>query len=338
MQTLRKNWLALLVLLLLALFPFLTAWLTGNPLGSGPPKFWMQLLIQAFILAVYAMSYDLLMGFTGILSFGHAAFFGTGAYVLGILLKHAGWPLGPALLALIAVAIVQGLLMGAIALRVKGVYFAMVTLAFAELFFILAEATDLQRWTGAEEGLQGIPIPTWINPTDYRMRFYYLALIFMLLMYMAARRLVDSPTGHVFVAVRENENRSAMIGYNTRVYRVIVIVLSGVMAALAGGPNALLNGNASPQVLGVDLTIDALLMTIVGGVGTLIGPILGAGVLQLLGHWLSNSFGPRWPLIIGVVYILLVLFLPYGIVGTWRLRRLDLRQGRQRLLALLKGR
>jgi branched-chain amino acid transport system permease protein len=184
-------------------------------------------------------------------------------------------------------------------------------------------------------------VPGWLNPTDQRLTFYFVALAFCVLMYLVARRVVDSPPGRVMIAIRENEPRAQMIGFNTFVYKLMAVTLSGVMAALAGLMNALWNLNATPDVLSVDTTINALLMTIIGGVGTLAGPMLGAGVLQLLGYWLNIIFGPQWPLIIGVVYILLVLFLPYGIVGTWQLRRNDLVAGWARLvkpLALGAGR
>jgi len=333
---LSRNWLGPGVLAILAALPFVLALLTGQPVTAGTPKFWQGMIAQVFILAVYAMSYDLLMGYTGILSFGHAMFFGAGAYTTGILLKHAGWSLGPVVLAVIGVAIVQGLLIGVVSLRVRGVYLAMATLAFAQMFFILVQATDLRDITGAEDGLHGIPVPAWMNPTDERLTFYFLALAFCVAMYLVARRVVDSPPGRVMVAIRENEARAQMIGYNTFVYKLLAVTLSGVMAALAGLMNALWNLNATPDVLSVETTINALLMTIIGGVGTLAGPMLGAVVLQLLGYWLNSAFGPRWPLIIGAVYILLVLFLPYGIVGTWQMRRNDIRTGWQRLLQLLK--
>jgi branched-chain amino acid transport system permease protein len=315
-----RAWLGPLLLLLLVLFPFLLALLTGEPVDSGAPKFWQGLLAQVFILGVYAMSYDLLMGYTGILSFGHAMFFGTGAYVTGILLTHAGWSLWQVTLAVLGVAIIQGLVIGVLSLRVRGVYLAMVTLAFAQMFFILAEATDFRDVTGAEDGLHGIPIPAWMSPTDERLRFYFIALAFCVVMYLIARRVVESPTGRVMVAIRENEARAQMIGYNTFVYKLIAVTLSGTLAALAGLMNALWNVNANPAMLSVTTTINALLMVIIGGVGTLVGPLLGAGVLQLLGYWLNSTFGPRWPLIFGIVYILIVLFFPYGLVGTWQLR------------------
>lgn len=324
---LRRWWPWLLVLAVLVVLPFLLSWITGAPVEEGRPRFWQGLLVQVFILAVYAMSYDLLMGYTGILSFGHAMFFGTGAYVVGILMKHFAWALPLALLVAVVVAVLQSLLIGVLSLRVRGVYFAMVTLAFAQVFFILSEATDFRHYTGAEDGLQGVPVPAWINPTDHRLRFYYLSLGFAILMYVVARRIVNSPTGRVMIAIRENEDRALMLGYNTFIYKLIAMVVAGVFAALAGVLSALWNFGASPSFLHVNRTIDALLMTIIGGVGTLVGPMLGAGVLELLGYWLNNIFGPRWPLVFGLVYVLIVLFVPYGIVGTWRLRSFAWRQG-----------
>ncbi|MEK7442869.1 MAG: branched-chain amino acid ABC transporter permease [Chloroflexota bacterium] len=317
---LTRNYLSLLLLLACALFPFALTVITGQPIDEGSPKFWQGMIAQVFILAVYAMSYDLLLGYTGILSFGHAVFFGTGAYTTGILLKHFHWDLPQVIIAVIVVALLQSLFVGALALRVRGVYFAMVTLAFAQMFFILSEATDFKEYTGAEDGLHSIPVPAWMSPTDQRLTFYFITLIFCVIMYLIARRVIDSPVGKIMVAVRENEPRAQMIGYNTFIYKLIAVSLSGVLAALAGGMNAIWNLNANSSMLSVGVTINALLMTIIGGAGTLIGSMIGAAVLQLLGYWLNATFGPRWPLIFGVVFIMIVLFLPYGIVGTWKLR------------------
>jgi branched-chain amino acid transport system permease protein len=316
----KRHWIAIASLLAFITFPFALSILTGEPIDAGTPKFWQGMLIQVFIWAVFAMSYDLLMGYTGILSFGHAMFFGTGAYVTAMLLKHASWPLLQVGLAVIGVAILQSVIIGMLSLRVKGVYFTMVTLAFAQMFFILAEATDFREWTGAEDGLHSIPVPAWMSPTDERLTFYYLTLAFCVVAYLILRRVVHSPTGRVFVAIRENESRAQVIGYNTFVFKLIAMILAGVMAALAGSMNAIWNMNANPGMLSMTTTINALLMTIIGGAGTLIGPLLGAGVYQLMGYFLNLWFGPRWPLIFGVVFILIVLFFPYGIVGTWRQR------------------
>ena len=323
----------------LVIFPYLIAALTGTAVGEGSSKFWQSLLIEVFIMAIYAMSYDILMGYTGILSFGHAMFFGTAAYTAGIAVKHFHWPFGLAVLLVFIVAIVQGLIVGVVSLRVKGVYFAMATLAFAEFFAILASGSDLRAYTGAEDGLHGMAVPAFIDPTNERLRFYYLALLALVLIYLALRRIVNSPTGKVFVALRENEGRAQMIGYNTMAFKLIAIIVAGLAAALAGLLQVMLNSSATPSLLGINRTIDALLMTIIGGVGTLIGPALGAGVLQLLGYWLSNTFGQAALLVIGLIYILLVLFVPYGIVGTWQQRGVSIaawRQGWRRLRGFLR--
>src|SRR5712692_3214038 len=182
------------LLAVLAALPFIIALASGEGANTGAPRFWQGMLIQVFIYAIYALSYDLLFGYTGILSFGHAMFFGTGAYAAGILLKYAQFDVATTFMLVLFIASVQALLIGALALRVKGVYFAMVTLAFAQLFFILAEATDFRQWTGAEDGLHGIPVPAFISPTDERLRFYYLALGACVLIYLIARRVMDSPT------------------------------------------------------------------------------------------------------------------------------------------------
>ena len=179
MNFFKRNSIFFITLIGFIAFPFVLSLLTGEPVDAGTPKFWQGMLAQVFILAVFAMSYDLLMGFTGILSFGHAMFFGAGAYVSGILLKHAGWPLGQVVLAVIGVALVQSLIIGVLSLRVRGVYFTMVTLAFAQMFFILAEATDFREYTGAEDGLQSIPVPAWMSPTDQRLTFYFITLAFV---------------------------------------------------------------------------------------------------------------------------------------------------------------
>jgi branched-chain amino acid transport system permease protein len=321
----RKNLAALVLLVALILLPWALAFVTGQAADKGAPSFWEGLMIQVFIFAVFALSYDLLMGFIGILSFGHALFFGTGAYALGILLKFGQWNLLAAIIAVIVIVGVESLGIGLLSLRVRGVYFAMVTLAFSTVGFILVEATDFRDWTGAEDGLHGVPVPDLINSTQHRVEFYYLVLAFALAVYLIARRFVDSPSGRVWAAIRENEPRAISIGYNTLIFKVQATVISGILAGLAGAVNALWEQGANPQAMDVSTTINALLMTIIGGVGTLIGPMLGAAVLQLLGYVLNATLGPIWQLVFGLIYVLLVLFLPYGIVGTWRLHNISLR-------------
>ncbi len=283
-------------------------------------------MVEVYIWAVFALSYDILIGYIGILSFGHALFFGTGAYVVGMLLKHGQWNLFTAILLAVVAAALESLIIGFLSLRVRGVYFAMVTLAFASAALILVDATDFRRWTGAEDGLQGIPVPDFMNAIEHRLEFYYVALVFAVGVYLLVRRFVDSPSGRVWAAIRENEPRAISIGYNTLVFKVQATMVSGILASLAGVLYALWNRSATPFTLDTGTTINALLMTIIGGAGTLVGPMLGAGVLQLLGYWLNLLLGPIWQLVFGLIYVFLVLFFPYGIVGTWRLRKHDWRE------------
>jgi branched-chain amino acid transport system permease protein len=351
---LTRWWPQLLVLIILALFPFIAGIFIGDAravspdagiieglwqkAGSGYAKFWQGMIIQMLILGVYAMSYDILLGYTGLLSFGHAMFFGTGGYAIAILIgRNFNWPLGWALLAVVVIALLQSLIFGILSLRVKGVYLAMVTLAFAEMFFILSEAGDFRQYTGADDGLHGFAIPAYLSPTDYRTTFYFLTLAFFVTVFLVARRLVDSPTGKVMVAIRENDERATMIGYNPLWFKLIAFMAAGVFASLAGALSAIYNISVTPAVLSAFRTIDALAMTIIGGVGTLVGPVIGAAIIQLLGYWLERWFGPSWTLIYGMIFILIVIFLPYGIVGTIRARSFRWRLGWKRWIQLLKG-
>jgi branched-chain amino acid transport system permease protein len=306
---LRREWLLLALLAVLVIIPPLI------PGGFG--RFFLGQLIAVFILAVYAMSYDLLMGYTGIISFGHALFYGAGAYLTADALEHGWLPFAAIPLAIVLLATVLALAIGVLSLRVKGVYFSMVTLSFAEVAYIVVRGTDR---LGLENGMFGLETPAWIDPNGQRLTFYFVALGFVALVYALLRVVVASPAGHVFVAIRENEGRAQALGYNTLAYKLIAMTISGVLAALAGWLSALFYLSASPAALSVGTTINALLVAIIGGVGTLIGPALGAGLYILIGYVLQNQFA-QWQLIFGVVYILLVLFLPYGLAGTWRRRQ-----------------
>ena len=346
-------WPYVLVLGGLILFPFIAGLTIGDPTAvpegasffealliqaeTGYAKFWQGMLIQMFILSIFAMSYDLLLGYTGILSFGHAMFFGTGGYAIAILIgKNFNWPFIWSMVAVVLIALLQSIIFGLLSLRVKGVYLAMVTLAFAEMFYILAEAGDFRAYTGADDGLHGFPVPEYLSATDYRTRFYFLVLIFFIVVFLVARRLVNSPTGRVMIATRDNENRALMIGYNTVWFKLSAFIAAGVFAALAGALSALYNVSVTPAVLSASKTIDALAMTIIGGAGTLVGPVIGATIVQLLGYWLERWFGPSWTLIYGIIFMLIVIFLPYGIVGTIRARSFKWKEGWKRWLDLLR--
>ena len=339
---------------LMALLPFALRLITGSGLNEGVTKFWQGQLIAFFIMAVFAMSYDLLIGFGGILSFGHAASFGGGAYAFGLLMKF--WApnfvkenpivLGNTnltmvvallivLLVVLAVSIAIGLLFAVTSMRLKGTYFAMLTLALSTALYIIIKSTDLHEWTGADEGLHGISLPIWLNPTQNRLTIYFITLGFLCLSYLLLRRFVNSPTGRVIIANRENEDRMRMIGYNPVTYRTIAFVVASIFAGLAGMLFAIWNMSATPTMISAVTTVNALIMTIMGGMGTLIGPIFGAAISQTIQQFFYTWFGARWPLIFGILFILIVMFLPYGIVGTWHLKKVEIRAGWKRLQKLL---
>lgn len=278
----------------------------------------LNLLTEIFIMAVFAMSYDILLGYTGIVSFGHALFFGTGAYMAGLIIKHSApspvYLLVSVLVTLIfAVAI--SLIIGYLSLRLKDAYYAMITLAFAELFFIIAE-----KWRSVTNGADGFSFQAPAFLQD-RVVYYYVILVFLAVVVIFLRRFIDSPSGRVLQAIRENEQRAEFLGYDVLKFKLISTVVAGVVASLAGIAWALQQRFVSTRVLAADKTIDALLMTTIGGTGTLYGALIGSGLTNLAKHWLAelakvHPIFERWYIIFGLLYILIVLFLPGGILGT----------------------
>lgn len=340
----RESTFLIFIALMIAL-PFVINLITGSGLNDGITKFWQGQLITFFIMAVFAMSYDLLIGYGGILSFGHAASFGSGAYAVALLLKH--WApnfmksiritigslditqaivLLIVFLVVILVSILIGLLFSATSIRLKGAYFAMLTLALGSAIHIISKATDFHKWTGSDEGLHGVPLPIWLNPTQNRLTVYFIALGFLLICFLLMKRMVNSPTGRVITANRENEDRMRMIGYNPVVYRMVAFLSASIFAGLAGALYSIWNMSATPSMTSAVTTINALIMTILGGMGTLVGPIIGAGIMQIISQFFYTWFGARWPLVFGLLFVLIVMFLPFGIVGTWRLRRNSIKQ------------
>lgn len=336
---LRGNWHLAALLVFLIVFPFIVAAITGSsPFGvprgdrmimRGESVRWQSVLIEIYILGILAMSYNLLFGFTGVISFGHALFFGTSGYLMGLLLEFTGLTtgVGLALGILLGVAVCAGLglLIGFVTLRLKGVYFAIFTLAVAEMFFIFFGRWQLTR---AEDGFAITDLPVWLDPAQSRLNFYYVALILFVLTYLFIQRLVNSPTGAVFKAIRENEDRAQSLGYNTLNYKLLAITIAGALAGVAGLLQVLLNKKVGPELLGIAYTVDPLLMTIIGGIGSLTGPVIGATGLHLLDVLLRESVitlgelridvASIWSLLLGMIFILVVIVFPLGVVGTWR--------------------
>ncbi|UAC49954.1 branched-chain amino acid ABC transporter permease [Bacillus aquiflavi] len=286
------------------------------------------LLTQVFIFAIFAMSYDLLLGYTGIVSFGHAMFFGMGAYVTGILLKQFEPTITTLLFAVLLTIILTGLisyLVGLLTLRLKSHFYAMLTLALSGLFLVLAE-----KWRSVTFGNDGF---TFRVPELFKDRtdFYLICLLIMIFVFMFLKRFTNSPVGRVLQAIRENEQRTESLGYNVLHYKIIASVMSGIMAGIAGSLYALSLRFVNTSVFAMDITLDALLMTIIGGVGTLVGAIVGAGLIEFAHHWLTELakihwIFERWVIFFGIIYILAVMFFPFGIVGTLKTLRFRLKK------------
>ena len=326
-----------ITLLIFILLPFVIGLFDGaTPMQvwlneSGQSKFIQGLAIEIFILALYALSYDLIFGFTGLLSFGHSMFFAVGAYLTGILLKNFGLSLGATFGLILVAGVVQAFLFGMVLPRVKGITFALVTLGMASVFHVLVLSTELGEYTGSDVGLQGVVIPEWISPASERLRLYFIVLTIFALVFILYKRFVNSPTGRVCTAIRENEGRAQMLGYNTFYFKLTALILSSLTAALAGGLHTIYQPTVSPNVAGLGYTVTALLIILIGGVGTLNGALVGAVVYRLLDYGLRRYIGESASFINGAIYVAIVLFLPYGIVGTWRLKSANMKLGWERI-------
>ena len=292
------TYLALLVLALAA--PFLGLY----------PVFVMKLLC----FALFACAFNLLLGFTGLLSFGHAAFFGSAAYATGWFMKSMNWTPELALLAGALVAGLIGLLVGLVAIRRQGIYFAMITLAIAQMvYFVCLQAS----FTGGEDGLQGVPRGKLFGllPLESDIALYYLVVVIFVACFVFIARVVHSPFGQVLKMIRENEPRAISLGYNVDRYKLLAFVLSAALAGLAGSMKTLVMGFATLSDVHWSMSGEVILMTLLGGVGTFFGPVLGSGIVISLQNVLADKVGSWVSVIIGVIFVLCVLSFRKGVVG-----------------------
>jgi branched-chain amino acid transport system permease protein len=274
------------------------------------------LVAEILIFAIFAMSLDLLLGFTGLMSLGHAAFFGLGAYAVGVLGNMFGINAWIGVAAGMALAAGAAGLIGWFCVRTGGVTFLMLTLAFSQLVFSIA-----LKWrdvTGGSDGLAIAEKPSFfgLNLSD-SLVMYFMALIFFVAVFWGLRRLINAPLGRIFVGIRENEPRMLAVGYPTRAYKLLSFTIAAALAGLAGGLYAIFNGFISADALYWTASGDVLIMTMLGGAGTLIGPAIGAGVFLLMKNVVS-SYNEHWLAIIGVTFICCVMFFPGGIWGAVR--------------------
>jgi branched-chain amino acid transport system permease protein len=274
----------------------------------------LGLLTKMLIFAIFAMSLNLSLGYAGLPSLGHAAYFGVSAYTVGLLALKV-WDNFWVDMALgLAAAAITAALFGLLALRAEGSYLLMITLALAQVLWGIAFGW---RWlTGGDDGLPGVPRPAAGLPWSLAAgpRFYYLVLVCFLASVLVLALVTRSPFGRALVGVRESGQRMEVLGYDTWAYKYAAFVLAGVLAGLAGNLFVYYNGFVSPAYLSIVFSASALIMVILGGAGTLLGPALGSAVIVYLENVVS-AYTQRWLLVLGLVYVAVTLFAPEGIVG-----------------------
>lgn len=279
--------------------------------------------MKALCFAIFACAFNLLLGFTGLLSFGHAAFLGSAAYVTGWLVRTAGWSPELGILAGTAFAALLGLGVGAVAIRRQGIYFAMITLAMAQMvYFVCLQAP----FTGGEDGLQGVPrgkLFGVLSLEDDRV-LYYVVLAIFTAVFLGILRIVHSPYGQVLKAIRENEARAISLGYEVDRYKLLAFVLSSAIAGLAGSVKTLVLGFATLSDVHWSLSGEVILMTLLGGLGTFAGPVVGAITVVGLQNLLADRVGSWVSVIIGVTFVVCVIAFRRGFIGemlAWQKRR-----------------
>jgi branched-chain amino acid transport system permease protein len=289
-------------------------------LGAAPDT-----VNRIVVWGMFGIGFDLLFGYTGLLSFGQSALYGTGGMVSAYLLTRAGFPhVVLALLIGMIVAAVVGYLVGLVALRRTGIYFAMITVAIAEVFFFI-EFNPLAEWTGGENGLPGVPAPslnlgftTFVFKNGWKL-YPFLAFCYFVGVVIALR-IVRSPVGAVFRAIRENPLRAAAVGHSVHGYKLAAFVIAAAYAGLAGGLLGVMQGFMPPDAFMFDTSGQLVIQTAIGGIGTLFGPLLGAAVWLFLQDFLQATLklGATWKLVLGLAFVLLVFFLRHGIIGGLR--------------------
>jgi branched-chain amino acid transport system permease protein len=271
-------------------------------------------MMKALCYAIFAMAFNLLMGFTGLLSFGHAAFLGAAAYSTGWLVRSAGWSPELGVLAGTLIAAACGLAIGLIAIRRQGIYFAMVTLAMAQMvYFVFLQAP----FTGGEDGLQGVPRGKLFGliSLENDLTLYFVVLAVFVAIFLFVIRVVHSPYGQVLKAIRENEPRAISLGYDVDRYKLLAFVLSTAIAGLAGSMKTLVLGFVTLNDAHWSLSGEVILMTLLGGLGTFAGPILGAFTIIGLQNFLADQVGSWINVIIGVIFVVCVVAFRRGFVG-----------------------
>jgi len=305
-----RNWIVgLLVIAVLFVLPFVL----GQMGRTG--EYWIWVTTEMIIMGLFAMSLNLILGYGGMVSFGHAAFFGVGAYTVALLMKKAGWPLYLALVAAPVVAAFVAAIIGWFCVRLLGLYFAILTLAFSQLLFMIV--FQWRELTGGDDGLHGIPRPEALGPVSY----YLLCLIIFLLCFWVMRMIVNSSFGLSIRTTRENLERAKFIGINVRRYQWLNFIIAGAFAGLAGGLLTELNRFAQTDFLHWSRSAEPVLASLVGGMYSLVGPAIGSAVLiflKIILQQLHKSMVEVWAIVLGLILLAVVLFAPDGLVGLYQ--------------------
>jgi branched-chain amino acid transport system permease protein len=302
------RWFGLALLALAAIFPWF----------GGP--FYTRLAIETFLLGAVALSVDILLGYAGLLSLGQAAYFGLAAYISALMYLHVTRSFWLVLLTVSAAVGVFSLVLGAVAIRAKGVYFALITFGAAEILSKIAHNT---RAIGGSDGLLGIPVasipvlPGFAIDLKDDLIFYYVVLAALVLIYVGTRRVLDTGFGSVLRAIRDNADRVPYLGYNPFWYKLLAYMMAAQIAAFGGLIYPLLRGFVAPNLFGFEVSTKAVVMSLVGGVGTLLGPLVGSVIITFLESFVG-SYTERHLLILGVIFIVFVMFLPDGLCGLAR--------------------
>jgi branched-chain amino acid transport system permease protein len=275
------------------------------------------LLMKLLCFALFACAFNLLIGFVGLLSFGHAMFFGSAAYAAGHAMKVWGFTPELGLIFGVAVSALLGVLVGALAIRRQGIYFAMITMALAQMFYFFALQAP---FTGGEDGLQGIPRGALFGvlPLQNDLVLYYVILAVVVGAWFFIARIVHSPFGQILKAIRENEPRTISLGYDTDRFKLMAFVLSAALAGLAGALKALVLGFATLSDVHWATSGSVILMSLIGGIGTLTGPVVGAFIITGLENILADRVGSWVTVVLGVIFVVSVLVFRQGLVGTFK--------------------
>lgn len=276
------------------------------------------LATEVLIFALAALGCNLLLGYTGLMSFGQGIFLGVGSYATGLALLHWQVSLLPSLLIAMLVGAFVALLVGWFSIRQRGTYFVMLTLAFAQMFYFLAYT--LKDVTGGDNGLLNIPRPNLalfgkvLLPTTSAWQYYSFVAIVFVLVFWLLQRIVDSVLGRTLLAISDNETRAAAVGYNITLLKLAAFVISGAVTGLAGGLHAMMTGLAPLSNIEYHTSESILIMTVIGGTGNLFASVLGAAFYVLIGNWLS-SLWPRWLMLLGLLLIAVSLYMHKGLYG-----------------------